>query len=237
MISDCKGKEYTACIGNFDGVHLGHQALIQRTLEISSATGTIPLVITFVPHPMQVLNKDTDIKLLTTVSQRDSLFEHYGIHEQLTIPFVEEFYRKSPDEFIEYLNTCHIHTLICGFDWTFGYRGEGTVEYLTASKLKNFNVEVVEPVTYRKSKISSTRIIKDIKAGKIKQALKMLGHSYAAGCIADNGKLISKENVLPEKGTYQCRFNGMTTLINVNSCTLQFTDERFIEFIDRFSDC
>ncbi|MBR0230277.1 MAG: hypothetical protein IJL94_02700, partial [Erysipelotrichaceae bacterium] len=117
------------------------------------------------------------------------------------------------------------------------YRGEGTVEYLTSSKLRQFNVEVVEPVTYRKSKISSTRIIKDIKAGKIKQALKMLGHPYTAGCIADNGKLISKENVLPEKGTYQCRFNGMTTLINVNRCTLQFTDERFIDFIDRFSDC
>ena len=237
MITDSKGKEYTACIGNFDGVHLGHQALIQKTLDISSGTDTRPLVITFVPHPSQVLNKDKDIKLLTTVSQRDSLFEHYGIHEQLQIPFVEEFYRKSPDEFIEYLNACNIHTLVCGFDWTFGCRGEGTVEYLTASNLRNFNVEVVEPVTYRKSKISSTRIINDIKAGKIKQALKMLGHSYVAGCVTDNDKLISDDNVLPEKGTYQCRFNGMTTLINVNSCTLQFKDVRFIEFIDRFSDC
>ena len=228
-------KPLSACIGNFDGVHAGHQELIRRTLKLAGDNDAA--VITFDPEPSVLFSKDSELRFLTDKVQKYSLFEQYGINTILEIPFTQEFAEQSPDQFIKFLNKLNIRTLVCGFDWTFGCKGEGTPEYLINSELRQFDVEVCEPVKYARQKISSSRIKEAIKEGKIKKSLKMLNHPYVAICHVEEGKLVSDTNVLPEKGTYQCRMNSMTLLININSCTLSFSDDREIEITDCFSDC
>ena len=228
-------KPLTACIGNFDGVHLGHQELLKKTLE--KAGDTTAAIITFDPEPSVLFAGDNDLRFLTTKEQKYELFEAFGISRILEIPFTLEFAAQSPDEFIDFLNKLNIRTLVCGFDWTFGYKGEGTAEYLRNSDLKQFEVEICEPVKYARQKISSTRIKETILKGKMNKALKMLNHPYVAVCHVEDSRLVSDTNVLPEKGIYQCKMNSMTLLININRCTMSFKDDRQIEITGCFSDC
>ncbi len=194
-----------ACIGNFDGVHKGHQLLIKRVVELAE-NRYIPTVITFDPDPEVIFTKKKK-KYLTTLKQKKEYLYSYGIQEIIIIPFNKEVSYISKENFIElFLNHFEISTLICGKDFKFGHQGKGTSDYLLNTSIKNFEVEVLEHVLYNDEKISSTLITNLIKEGNIYLARYLLNHDY---CIEASilDKNIDTENVIPLTGEYDVLVN------------------------------
>lgn len=163
-----------SCIGCFDGVHKGHQELIKKTIELSNTLNVEPMVITFDPDPISIYGKGH--LCLTTLKQRIKLFEHFGIKKVLIIPFDEEVMKLSPNEFkIKILDKLNIKELVCGFDFTYGYKGSGNVDTL---KDTNINLCVVPEFKYYGKKISSTRIRNELEKKNYKFVNRMLGYEY-----------------------------------------------------------
>lgn len=171
---DIKLKRNVACIGYFDGVHKGHQLLIHKTILEANKKGLEPYLITFKPDPYEVIN-NKKAEHINSFKRRIQLFEQYGIKGVIVIPFDEELMRMNKDAFYEkILKKLNIETLICGEDFTYAYKGEGKPKDLK----KKQDVIIAEPLNYYGKKISSTRIKKALKEGKISFANKMLGYEY-----------------------------------------------------------
>lgn len=165
-------KRNVACIGYFDGVHIGHQELIKKTIEISKEKGLMPLVITFFPDPESIIRK-TEIRQITTLERRLELFEEYGINNCLLIDFNEEIMYLSPICFINnYLLEANIDTLVCGFDFMFGSNASGNINTLK----EYLNVVEIPEVKYNQKKVSSTYIRELLKDNNIELAKKLMGH-------------------------------------------------------------
>lgn len=213
--------ETVCCIGNFDGVHLGHQQLINKVVEYGNKHNIAKAIITFDPDPITVFNPDKSHKHLTTLEQRLKYFEEYGLDVAYVIRFDEELCHYSADEFISLLNRMNIVHLVCGFDYTFGFKGQGNAEYLINSNLKKFSVEVVDCVNHDGKKISSSTIIPLIEKGKISEAVRMLGHSYRIDGKWTGMSLINSHNALPDHGVYVGKLNGSTRIIEINSFNLR----------------
>lgn len=164
-----------ACIGYFDGVHKGHQELIKKTLEIADKKGLEPFVITFDPSPSKIIH-GSSVKELTSLNKKIKLFKQFGIKGVIIIPFNEELMKLSPEDFkkniFDKLNT---DTLVCGFDFTYGYKGKGNYNTL---KKQGVNVVKVPEFKYYGKKISSTRIREELNKGNINLVNKMLGYEY-----------------------------------------------------------
>lgn len=187
---------YVACIGNFDGVHLAHQKLIELTVDTARKKNLKSRVITFTPEPSIFYSKSRKHqRILTTDRIKKKLFTDYGIDEVIFIRFSDELASMNHDEFVrKYLND--IDTLVCGFDFTYGKNAEGNIETL---KNYTFNLEVVEQIDYYQKKISTTRIIKLISSGRIRFAEKLLNHPYYVEFEVIDG-IIHTDNVLPDEG-------------------------------------
>ena len=185
------------CIGNFDGVHLGHRRLFERVSELAKEQQCLKSVITFDPTSKQLFNPDQ--RVLTTLEQKTALFAQLGADEIIILHFDEALMKTDAIDFINYLNQFSLKKLICGFDFMFGYLGKGNVITLKEDRHVRFPVEVIEPVKYYGEKISSTRITQAIKRGEITKAEKMLGHDY--NVIFDENNVSS--NVMPEVETYR----------------------------------
>lgn len=198
----------TAAIGYFDGVHKGHRELLKTVMKTSADDGTIPAVITFEPSPHQFFSPD-DTLILTDAETKMAYFEELGIHTVYVFAFDQKTAQTSPDEFISTLNKMNISTLVCGFDFTFGYKGQGTSEYLQNSIIREFDVTTVKSVDYYGRKISATRIIHEIRAGNIRKAEKMLGHEMLFTGMISGGVFMHKDIVVPEKGSYTALIDGI----------------------------
>ncbi len=199
--------KYIACIGNFDGVHTGHQQLIKKCKELAKDK-FLTAAITFDPDPATVYGKDPKRKSICNNKQKEELLYQFGIDEIITIPFTKDVALIPKDKFIEFfLNHFDLDTLVCGPDYSFGHRGEGKVETLINSTKKNFKVEVVDFLTYNDEKISSTLIRETIKKGDIKLANELLGYQYQPIISITNG-VVTSENLLPESGEYEIMIDG-----------------------------
>ncbi len=171
---DLKISPNVSCIGCFDGVHKGHQELINKTIELSNCLNVEPMIITFDPDPISIYGKGH--MCLTTLEERIKLFEKFGIEKVLIIPFNEETMKLSPQDFKEkILDKLNIEVLVCGFDFTYGYKGSGDSNTLKDSGL---NVYVVPEFRYYGKKISSTRIRQELEQKNYKFVNRMLGYEY-----------------------------------------------------------
>ncbi len=169
-----KIKENVSCIGYFDGVHLGHQRLIEETIKEARRLNVSANVITFYPDPETVVSKK-EVKELTSLKRRLELFEEYGIENVLLLEFNEELMCKDKESFInDYIVSSNVNTLVCGFDFHFGYKASGNVSDL--KRYKEFNTIEISEVKDNGEKISSTRIRKLIEDGDIKEAKRLMGH-------------------------------------------------------------
>lgn len=169
-------------IGTFDGVHGAHRQILNKVLELSKANNARSFIVTFDPHPQEVLkNKSPDIKLLTTTDEKIKLFEKIGIENVLIINFTEEFSKTNARDFYKDIiySKAGISHLVVGFDHVFGRNREG--DFGTLQELgKEFGFEVhrVDEIDIEGIKVSSTKIRHFLDEGNIDMANKLLGHEY-----------------------------------------------------------
>ena len=201
-------------IGLFDGVHLGHEKLLQQALKLARERGIESAVITFDPDPAEVYSLYGELPHLSTPHQKYRRFESLGIDRLYIIEFNYSFASLTPDQFIEYLNRLNVRELVCGFDFTFGFRGNGTCKHLLNSPDRRFNVNVIDSVDYRGKKISSSRIITELTEGDFSLTRNLLGYDYTLEdmqhqYIPTDGKYLGKY------GDEPCNITVKDGLVNI----------------------
>jgi len=166
-------------IGNFDGLHLGHQAILRRVVERARSLRVRPAVLTFAPHPVRVLAPDVAPRLISTLPQKIRLLEGAGIELLFIAKFDMAFAALTPDAFIQnYLvSGLRAKALCVGSNFTFGHRQAGTIETLKQWR-HEFEVIEVPSVSTRGSLVSSTKIRQFIKEGRVSQACRLLGRWF-----------------------------------------------------------
>lgn len=169
-------------LGFFDGVHLGHGALLERTVAVAGAEGLTPAALTFDTHPGSLLT-GAPTPLLTTPADRAELMERlYGVEEVLVAPFDRGMMTLPWDRFVTgYLvDKLAARHLVAGHDYRFGYRGEGTAEKLAALCARlGLGCDVIPRVTLEGVTVSSTHIRALVEQGEVEKAARFLGHPYA----------------------------------------------------------
>ncbi len=186
-------KNAVVTIGNFDGVHLGHQALFQKVIEKSKEINGPSVAVTFEPHPMRVLKKNDHPPLITLYEQKKELIESSGIDVLICIPFSKDFAALTATEFVEDLLVSRIgmKAIVVGEDYTFGKDREGNLDLLKKFSMHlGFEVVVVNwiQLTDWPDRISSTRIRKLVMEGKLAEAQKLLGRYYQIRGIVASGR-------------------------------------------------
>ena len=169
-------------IGTFDGVHLGHQKIISRLVELKKKQGGETVLFTFDPHPRKILfPEQRDLKLITTTAEKCELLKQYGIDHVLVFPFTKEFSQMNANDYISDIISKGLKTktLVIGYDHRFGSNREGSIETLKQlAPVYHFEVEEIPAQEINQLNISSTRIRKAIEEGDIKTANDYLGYTF-----------------------------------------------------------
>lgn len=177
-------------IGNFDGVHLGHQAILKKIVSRAKEAGGSSIVFTFEPHPLKVIAPDKDIRLITSCDEKTRLLEDAGVDAVICANFTREFAEQDSDEFVK--NVLHekigVAEIYIGHDYAFGKGRKGTISHLKElGKRYGFYVGVIEPVVIDDAVVSSSRIRQMILDGNVDNAARLLGRNYALTGIVVKG--------------------------------------------------
>lgn len=178
-------------IGTFDGVHIGHQKIIQELIDEAKASNKKSVLLTFFPHPRMVLQKDVSIKLINTIDERGKHLENLGLDYLIIHPFSKEFSRLTALDFVRdiLVNQLNTSKLIIGYDHHFGKNREGNIEQLTEySHLYDFTVQEILAQDIDEVSVSSTKIRKALASGELKTANKYLGYPFSITGVVVNGK-------------------------------------------------
>ncbi|HWR43114.1 bifunctional riboflavin kinase/FAD synthetase [Sporomusa sp.] len=164
-------------LGTFDGIHIGHQAIITRTVEQAKSKNCSSAVFTFSNHPLNVLDADRCPPLIVTNQEKVNLIADLGVDMLFNVPFNTELLQLSPEKFLEKLvNNINLRHVIVGANFTYGYRGAGTPALLTSFGSRHgFTVDVVSMVDVEGVIVSSTTIRQLVADGAVKQAADLLG--------------------------------------------------------------
>jgi riboflavin kinase/FMN adenylyltransferase len=169
-------------IGTFDGVHLGHQKIIKRLVELKNKQGGEIVVFTFDPHPRKVLfPEQKDLKLITSTSEKCEILKQFGVDHVLVFPFTKEFSQMQANDYISEViaKGLKTKTLVIGYDHRFGSNREGNIDTLKRfASTYHFNVEEIPAQEINQLNVSSTRIRKAIEEGDIQTANDFLGYSF-----------------------------------------------------------
>ncbi len=206
-------------LGNFDGVHLGHQAVLDRAVEEGEKRGCRAVAATFDPHPQAVLRPGSEPKLLTTLDLRRKALLAFGADEMRVIPFDKELSKKSPEEFVKdvLVGRCGAEVVVVGENFRFGYKASGDIEDLE-KLMKKFGGGVRAVGLHAGGageEVSSTRIRGLVATGEVSLAAGLLGRPYALrGEVVEGDRrgrtigfptanvLPAPEVVVPERGVY-----------------------------------
>jgi len=179
-------------LGVFDGVHLGHQAVIARAVDAASRDGGLAGVLTFDPHPIRVIAPaKAPSALLETLEHKAQVMNHLGVQLLIPLHFDQELAAMEAAEFIAKLLTANVRTIAVGEDWRFGHHRSGDVTMLqNESAIHGFRLEAVPPVMHEGERISSTRIRQAIRDGNLVSAEQMLGRPFTVtGNVVEGKKL------------------------------------------------
>ena len=182
-------------IGTFDGVHIGHLAILDRLKKTAQEDNLESVVLTFFPHPRMVLQKDADIKLINTIEERKKLLEKTGLDQLIIHPFSKEFSRLTALEFVRdiLVNKLHLKKIIIGYDHRFGRNRNATIEDLKEfGKTYDFEIIEISAQQLEEVSISSTKIRAAIKEGNIETTNKYLGYPFMLSGIIVKGRGIGK---------------------------------------------
>ena len=178
-------------IGTFDGVHFGHQKILEKLVIEAKQAGKKAVLLTFFPHPRMVLQKDATIELLNTIDERAKLLEKTGLDYLIIHPFNKAFSKTTALEFVKdiLVGTFNISKLIIGYDHHFGKNREGNIKQLTEySKLYDFTVEEIPAQDIDDVSVSSTKIRRALANGNLKTANNYLGYNFILNGFVVNGK-------------------------------------------------
>lgn len=188
-------------IGTFDGVHRGHQKLLQRLGQIKSQKGGKSIVFTFEPHPRKVLFPDqADLQLLSNLDEKIELFKAENIDILIVYPFTKEFSQIEPAKFISEIlvGKLKMKTLVIGYDHKFGRDRKGDINIFKAFSGKyGFEVEEIPVQEINDINVSSTKIRKALFEGDIKTAADFLGYNYFIKGLVVHGKKMGKTISFP----------------------------------------
>ncbi len=187
-------------LGGFDGIHLGHRALIDKTISAAKKHKCKSMVFTFKNHPLNIINKDLAPKLLMGNPDKLKLFQQYGLDIVNMVNFDQEFMKLSPEEYIEGLVSLYNAAgLVVGFNHRFGYKNLGDTELLKhLSKVHGFDLYIVSPVKYKGEVVSSSKIRNLISEdGDIEKANKMLTRPYVLEGTVIRGKQLGRKLGFP----------------------------------------
>jgi riboflavin kinase/FMN adenylyltransferase len=217
-ISQSLSSSSAIAIGNFDGVHLGHQSLLKRLVQSAKERNLPPVVLTFYPHPVEVLNPSKKLERLTTTIEKLSILETMGIDSVYVMQFDQALSQLTPEEFFskvvkEGLKAQDIHV---GFNFMFGKKRAGNISVLHSLCEKNgIALQVEEAYEYKGVRVSSSLIREAIIQGDVTRAHELLGRPYfLIGTVKHGDKRggqigfptanihCSAEKVLPKAGVY-----------------------------------
>lgn len=167
-----------ACIGYFDGLHIGHQALIKKTKGLKK-DGYKTALITFYPDPYEVINEGKSQGHIQDFDSRLKIIETYDIDYCIVFKFSKELANLEHHLFLKGLiNKLNLKTLVCGYDFTYGFKGVGNIHTLKEDAKGLFDAEVIDEIKYEEIKVSSTRIRRAINDGNMPLATNLLGYDY-----------------------------------------------------------
>lgn len=182
--------------GMFDGVHRGHQKILTRLKEISELIGGESVVLTFWPHPRMVVSEDSqNLQLLSTLDEKITLLEDFGIDHLFILPFTRTFSELSCEAYVRKILLEGIGTkkLVIGYDHHFGRNREGNFEYLKRNEsLFGFEVEEIPRQEIDELAVSSSRIRKDLTTGLIEEANSLLGRPYSFSGTVVKGRQLGR---------------------------------------------
>jgi riboflavin kinase/FMN adenylyltransferase len=204
-------------VGNFDGIHLGHQAILATVVSRARALGGWALVYTFEPHPRKVLQPDRAPGLLLTLDQKLELLEEAGVDAVVVEPFTLAYAATTAEEFVRHTLYERIRPLevYVGYDFHFGRDREGSMRMLTEMGPRlGFSVTIIPEVTVDEGDVNSTRIRELLGRGDVERAHRMLGRPYVVRGVVVEGdrrghtlgfptaNLEPENEVLPSPGVY-----------------------------------
>ncbi len=233
-------KNAVLTIGSFDGVHVGHQQIIQQIRQLAKARAGVSVLITFHPHPRMVVGNSSDhtLKLLNTLEEKAVLLEQYGVDVLVIVPFSRQFAEQSPDEYIRdfLVRRFEPRVIAIGYDHRFGKNRSGDISYLRRFQ-DEYQFEVVEisRQDVDDSAVSSTKIRKAVALGDVERAAQLLGHPFGItgkvvkglrigntiGFPTANVEVLDPYKLIPPTGIYAVRvwhktqrYNGMLYIGN-----------------------
>ena len=168
-------------IGNFDGVHLGHQLLFNEVVDKARIHNGTSVAITFAPHPLKVVRPEIGVKLISTCDQKRELIAHANLDVLMIIPFTKPFARMSAEDFVDnvLIKAIGVHELVVGYDYAFGKGRQGDTEFLKGQgRKKDFNVSVIDAYFIDGIAVSSTKIRELVSQGRMRDVKKLLGRFY-----------------------------------------------------------
>jgi riboflavin kinase/FMN adenylyltransferase len=207
-------------IGNFDGIHLGHQTILQEATNRAAKSGAVATALTFEPAPLKVLRPEAAPKRLSTNEQRLEWFRAVGVEAAVVMPFTLELSKLSPQEFVEKIlvNELQVRALLVGENFRFGHKQAGDAQLLRdLGKVYGFDVASIPPIMAHGEIVSSTVIRREIAEGEVTQAGRLLGRPFVlTGSIVSGTGTGSKftfptlnlradQELLPAGGVYITR--------------------------------
>jgi len=214
------GRGSVIAIGNFDGIHLGHQRVLEFCIGLAKETGAVATALTFEPPPLKVLRPEAAPLRISTNEQRLEWFAALGMEAAVVLPFTMELAKLAPEDFVDEIlvRQLQVRAVVVGDNFRFGHKQAGSVKLLRELGMRDgFDVIVHEPVVVDGEIVSSTVIRKLISEGKVTRAARMLGRAFAltGEVVAGTGtgrkftfptlNLRPEQELLPARGVYITR--------------------------------
>jgi riboflavin kinase / FMN adenylyltransferase len=193
-------KRTVVTIGNFDGVHLGHQKILRGTIDRAVATGSMSAVLTFFPHPARVLRPEHAPALLMTLPQRLRAFESIGIDATLVLPFDAELANVSAEDFVRkfLVDALRARAVLVGGNFRFGHKQAGDIALLSElGRRTDFEVAEVPPVILDGAVVSSTAVRSAVRGGRLDEAARLLGRPFELAGEIKTGTGMGRKLVVP----------------------------------------
>jgi len=184
-----------ATTGTFDGVHLGHQKILNQLVQTAHKVGGESVLLTFDPHPRVVLQPDVELKLLSSIEEKIELLEKTGLDHLIIHQFSKEFSRTPSLEFVREIlvNTIGVKHLVIGYDHHFGRNREGSFEHLKEfGPIYGFEVQEISALDVESVNVSSTKIRQSLHRGDVGLAAEYLGHPFTLSGTVIKGNQIGR---------------------------------------------